>query len=327
MEEEEAKITIDLFQKHYEESKHENEEYSPNDEILQKGNYLCAYLKTISDYISKYQGETLEDLFETIKKTSDLLIKGINNKKIIPKFRTILSLQAESELMLYLLHKYASKKSVEDFATLKSTLLKITQDLSELSSTAKEKISKLFSVSMKNNLTVLVHGYSSTIAYALIQAKKSGKRFKVIVSKAEPSNSGNIMHELLKKNQIESKLICDSSIGFYMKDVDYVLVGADAVCENGGIVNKIGTYTIAIVANNFKKPFYVLSDSLKFIKMYPINQVDVQEYVKKFSFEGEQGEEVSCDYTPPEFIHLFFTDIGILTPGAVSDEFIQIFYT
>ena len=56
------------------------------------------------------------------------------------------------------------------------------------------------------------------------------------------------------------------SIGYYIKDIDCVVVGADAVCENGGILNRIGTYTIAICAKNFKKPFYVMVESLKFLK-------------------------------------------------------------
>ena len=65
-------------------------------------------------------------------------------------------------------------------------------------------------------------------------------------------------------------------------------------------------------------------DSLKFLKIYPLDQVDVQQSLSKYIIEEDQ---VCCDYTPPEFITLLFTDIGILTPSAVSDELIQVFYT
>ena len=131
----------------------------------------------------------------------------------------------KGNLYEFSLHKYASKKSVEDFSTLKETLENITQDLYDVTITSKEKISKLFSLSLKNNLTIMVNGCSSTIAYCLIKARKAGKRFKVLVCSSLPSNSGKVMHELLSKNDIESKLITDASIAYYMKDVDYVLCG------------------------------------------------------------------------------------------------------
>lgn len=110
-------------------------------------------------------------------------------------------------------------------------------------------------------------------------------------------------------------------------DIDAILVGADAVCENGGIINKIGTFTIACVAKSFKKPFYVMVESLKFLKMYPLNQSDVPFPSDEFKKENGLNYNYSvCDFTAPEFITLLFTDIGIFTPSAVSDELIQMFY-
>lgn len=315
---------IDTFQKHF------NDTVLLNN-VLHSGNYLAAYLITISDIISNYQGSTIEDLFSTIEKLSNNLLSQIINAKTFLKTRTALSLKAVNELMLALLHKYASTRLGEDYIALKDKLVHIIKDLFDLCIHSKETIYKMFSVSIKNNATILCHGYSSTVAFCLIRARKSGKKFKVLVSKSINS-LGNEMCEQLTKNDIEAKVIDDSAVGYYMKDVDFVVVGADVVCENGGIINKIGTFTIAIVANSFKKPLYVLSDSLKFIKMFPISQEDVQQSFKKFNFNNKKNEdnneiEISCDYTPPEFIDFFFTDIGILTPSAVNDEFIQVFYT
>ena len=55
-----------------------------------------------------------------------------------------------------------------------------------------------------------------------------------------------------------------------MQDVDCVFVGADCVLENGGIVNRIGTFTAALCAKSFNKPFYVFVESLKFFKRFPL---------------------------------------------------------
>ena len=49
------------------------------------------------------------------------------------------------------------------------------------------------------------------------------------------------------------------------------IVGAEAVVENGGIINRIGTYTVALCAKQLKKPFYVFSESHKFSRMYPLS--------------------------------------------------------
>ena len=57
-----------------------------------------------------------------------------------------------------------------------------------------------------------------------------------------------------------------------MDQVSQVVVGAEHIVESGGILNKIGTYNIALIAKNFNIPFYVVAESLKFLEYYPIDQ-------------------------------------------------------
>ena len=180
---------------------------------------------------------------------------------------------------------------------------------------------------LKNDMTILIHGYSSTILKALVDGKNLGNKFKVLVCESRPENSGVDMANELIENGIEAQVILDFSIGYYIKDIDCVLVGADAVCENGGIINRMGTYTIAICAKNFKIPFYVMVESLKFLKLYPLDQSDIPVSNNKYVVTTEEENTYNyCDFTPPEFITLLFTDNGIFTPSAVSDELIQMFY-
>lgn len=51
-----------------------------------------------------------------------------------------------------------------------------------------------------------------------------------------------------------------------------MLVGAEGVVENGGVINKLGTYQIALCAKSLNKPFYVAAESYKFARLYPLNQ-------------------------------------------------------
>lgn len=94
------------------------------------------------------------------------------------------------------------------------------------------------------------------------------------------------MYDNLKKLGVSCTLILDSAIGYVMEQVDMVMVGAEGVAESGGIINKIGTYTLAMCAKEIKKPLYVLTESFKFSRIYPLNQIDLSDEFKVsyFSF-------------------------------------------
>jgi len=312
----------DYFKEYLEESSKLHKDKSDN-----SGNIVEAYIRTISRFIDDSQETTLQGLNIAIKKATENLFRKIKEDELIPRGRSILTLIAVSEIMIHLLNKHISKKLGEDFTTLKKNLVTITRDLHLLSTYAKDKISSFFNWTLKNGMTIMIHGYSSTIVNSLIEGKKNGVNFKVLITESRPENGGSQMARELTENGLDAVIILDASVGFYMKDVDCVVVGADAVCENGGIINRIGTFTLALCAKNFKKPFYVMVESLKFLKVYPLDQCDIPQTMNEFTDEaGIVNTYPYCDYTPPEFITLLFTDIGIFTPSAVSDELIQMFY-
>lgn len=112
--------------------------------------------------------------------------------------------------------------------------------------------------------------------------------------------------------------------------VDFVLVGAGGVTENGGVISKLGTYQIALCAKALGKPFYVATESYKFSRMYPLHQTDVPREAMPVDFGpllplGVTIENPTRDLTPPEYITLLFTDLGVLTPAAVSEELILMY--
>jgi translation initiation factor eIF-2B subunit alpha len=98
--------------------------------------------------------------------------------------------------------------------------------------------------------------------------------------------------------------------------------------ESGGVINRIGTFTTALCAKEMHKPFYVLTESFKFSRLYPLSQNDLPD-----NYRYDTNVERKCledahplvDYTPPLYITLIFTDLGILTPSAVSDELIKLY--
>jgi translation initiation factor eIF-2B subunit alpha len=95
-----------------------------------------------------------------------------------------------------------------------------------------------------------------------------------------------------------------------------------------------------MAAKTFNKPVYVAAESYKFARFYPLTQADLPERrseqlplhpcVKDKDPAWQRPalvemENPSCDYTPSQYISLIFTDLGILTPAAVSDELIRLY--
>jgi methylthioribose-1-phosphate isomerase len=92
-------------------------------------------------------------------------------------------------------------------------------------------------------------------------AVQSGKRISVIVDETRPFLQGaRLTAWELQQDDIPVTLIADSAAGFLMSrsDVDAVVVGADRVAANGDIANKIGTYSLAVLAQRHAVPFYVV---------------------------------------------------------------------
>ncbi|XP_049537885.1 translation initiation factor eIF-2B subunit alpha [Anopheles darlingi] len=182
---------------------------------------------------------------------------------------------------------------------------------------------------------ILTHARSRTVREALILAAQHNKRFHVFITHSAPEcgspngtiSDGQQMATELEKAGIECTIILDASVGYVMETVDMVLVGSEGVVESGGIINRIGTVTMAICAKEMKKPFYVLVESFKFCRLYPLNQRDLPDDYKyrKSDLTNKAKAHPMVDYTAPGYITLLFTDLGILAPSAVSDELIKLY--
>ncbi|ORZ17262.1 hypothetical protein BCR42DRAFT_465381 [Absidia repens] len=171
-------------------------------------------------------------------------------------------------------------------------------------------------------------------------AHVQNKRFKILIAEGGPTGEGLEALQVLWASGIPCRALPDAAIGYMMDKVDMVFVGAEGVVENGGIINQIGTYTMALVAKTLGKPVYVVAESYKFVRAYPLNQYDLPsstpEIVNFTSSRYTSNSTLdivndlvtsnpSIDYTPPQYLTLLFTDLGVLTPSGVSDELIKLY--
>ena len=290
--------------------------------LADKEFYIAGFLNGFAEFLKNSKITSLQEIEQLIQIFNEDLIQKLIEQNIIPKNSVAISLEAISQEVKHLLHKNIIGKASEDLSKIQKELILIVQNLFLLNDSAKNIIAKKFLNSFYNGVNILIYGNSITVVYSLIYAKKLGKTFTVYVASQNENDNSKKIIEVLQRNSVDCKLISGISIGFYLSKIDFILTGAGAICESGGIINTMGTNTIAICAKNSKKPFYVLVSSLKYLKRYFMEQNDLESLNKKYSKTGEP----IVDYTPPEYITSFFTDKGIFLPNAICDEIIQLFY-
>lgn len=183
--------------------------------------------------------------------------------------------------------------------------------------------------------TILTHCNAGALATAdygtalgiIYRAKREGKKVKVYVDETRPLLQGARLTawELLREG-IEVILICDDMAGQVMQEgkIDKVLVGADRVVANGDVANKIGTYTLAVLAKENGIPFYVacpfssIDLSLSCGKAIPIEQRDSSEITnglgKRIAPQGVKTYNPAFDVTPARYIKGIITEKGIHEP-------------
>lgn len=212
-------------------------------------------------------------------------------------------------------------------------------------SQAQEKLCRQAQKFIKNGSKILIHGNSKcvmncichlknatiyltsgTSAYNEVQGTAAGKMVRRNILEVRELHEQKIRFNCPSRrseslgckagNNLKIQIIPDTAVAFYMSKVDFCLVGAEGVIENGGIINQIGTFQMALLAKQFNKPFYCASESFKFMRFYPLCQEDLR--------NPEKGSPL-VDMTPHELISLFLTDLGVLTPGEVCDNLIKLY--
>ncbi|ABR31032.1 initiation factor 2B [Thermosipho melanesiensis] len=94
--------------------------------------------------------------------------------------------------------------------------------------------------------------------------KTHQKNLEIIIPISNPGGEGKLLYNNLKTSKHTVTLVDDFKIEKHIRECDYVITGADAVSEIG-VINKVGTKTLAILAKYHKKPFFVIADKTKFI--------------------------------------------------------------
>jgi methylthioribose-1-phosphate isomerase len=196
-----------------------------------------------------------------------------------------------------------------------------------ISSLGVELLPQSCSILTHCNAGALATGGRGTALGIVTKAWEDGKLKRVYIDETRPLLQGaRLTAWEMKQANVPATLIVDNTAAVLMKQrkIDAVIVGADRIAINGDVANKVGTYTLAVLAKYHKIPFYVAAPistidfQMKTGNDIPIEERDGKEVLELFGNriapESMAVYSPAFDVTPNELITAIVTNQGILYP-------------
>jgi len=186
---------------------------------------------------------------------------------------------------------------------------------------------------IKDGAGILTHCNAGALATAgqgtalsvIFEAHKKGKKFRVYADETRPLlQGGRLTAWELQQAGIDVTVICDNMAGWLMKQgrIDMVITGADRIAANGDAANKIGTYSLSILAREHNIPFYIAAPlstfdlNIKSGAEIPIEQRRPDEVAfcgdKRIVAKGVNIYNPAFDVTDARDIAAIITDRGVI---------------
>ena len=240
---------------------------------------------------------------------------------------------------------------VRDVAQKRARAIQIAQAIADEDARSGERIGELGQALFSPSTTVLTHCNAGWLAFAdwgtalapVYRAHRDGKTVSVYVTETRPRAQGaRLTVWELAQEGVPHTLIPDTAVGHVMRHghVSLVLVGADRIAANGDVANKIGTYTMAVLARAHGVPFYIAAPTTTIDvscpsgSEIPIEQRADEEVIwttgmtangrlerVRIAPEGSVVRNWAFDVTPAEYITGILTERGVILaqPQAIQD--------
>ena len=227
----------------------------------------------------------------------------------------------------------ADDNKVQSVVELKQRLLTEAQAIRDEDAAMCRAIGKNGANFIKDGNSVLTHcnagglataGYGTALA-VMFTAHEQGRRFQVYADETRPLLQGARLTtwELMQAG-IDVTLICDNMAGHLMSlgKIDLIITGADRIAANGDAANKIGTYSLAVLARAHNIPFYIAAPSSTFDMsitdgtQIPIEQRAAEEVAEPFGRRIAPEHVKVCnpafDITPHQYITALITERSVI---------------
>ncbi len=275
-------------------------------EIRGAGRIARAAAAELRDYAGRLKTGDLDDFNEKMKSAAELLISTRPTAVSLPN--------AVRAVMRY------SGETVDEA---RMNVVKLADEFIVNSENAVKRIGEIGARRVRDGDTIMTHCNSSAAISIMATAHAQGKNINVIATESRPRLQGHLTIGHLDRLGIKTSLIVDSAVRFFMKEVDLVVVGADAVTVNGSVINKIGTAQVALAAREARKNVIIAAETYKFSpktilgELVEIEERDSAEVIGREmlgKFSNVSVKNPAFDVTPREYVDLICTEVGAIPP-------------
>ena len=159
---------------------------------------------------------------------------------------------------------------------------------------------------------IMTHSLSSAVKQFFSWVKTKG--VTAIVTESRPLQEGILLAQYLSDLHIDTTLITDAQMGVWCKRATRIISGADCVLNDGTVVNKAGTFLLALTAREYGVPFYVCCESFKLVKQTP-DELQLEEMQASelgvSSIPLVESRNVYFDLTPAKLVTGWVTESGV----------------
>ncbi|KAK3440409.1 hypothetical protein EUGRSUZ_B00690 [Eucalyptus grandis] len=182
---------------------------------------------------------------------------------------------------------------------------------------------------------LLTYGASCIVEMILLYAHEIGKQFRVVVIDSRPKLEGqSLLHRLIAKG-LSCTYTHINAVSYIMHEVTGVFLGASSVLSNGTVYSRVGTASVAMVANAFRVPVIICCEAYKFHERVQLDSIcfnelgdpdailkvpgrmDVNYLSNLQNRENLQLLNLMYDATPSEYVSMIVTDYGMIPPTSV----------
>ncbi len=217
----------------------------------------------------------------------------------------------------------ATSARTESFAELKKNVVKVCENYESDREKAMLAISDYGSNLIEKGSVVFTHCHSHTVEAILLKAKK--KIDCVFCTETRPMFQGRITATNLSRAGLDVVMVVDSAANKFMHQATLFLTGADAILNDGSVVNKIGTSLISLSAHRNNVPHFVATSSHCFD---PMTYFGVPEQIEERCAAEVWNKKMknfcirnpAFDITPAELIKGIITEKGVFSPENFAME-------
>jgi len=219
---------------------------------------------------------------------------------------------------------------------LKDEIEKAIEDFAKILDQSKNRIKKYAADILKDYDVVLTHCHSSTATASLIQAAKANPKLQVVSTETRPLYQGRKTAKELSAADVDVTMIVDSASASFIVDdrylpVEAVVVGCDEIHKNGSIINKVGTYQIALAANAGKDEFFVVTTLLKINLEHEGSLPNIEIRPAREIWEDAPKDEnltiinPAFEIVPSNLISGYITEVGVLKATELENKLKELY--